>query len=122
MVKRNVATEYTGNVYISNITHYLNEEINSSYAIKEQNRKTANTYYGFIHLENTSNVILKNLNLSAHTFEPTKDGADTGKGTYDLTLYNSINVLLNGIGYACESTEDTATCKDRNMQRKTERW
>ena len=122
MVKRNIAVEYTGNVNVSNITHYLNEDINASYAIIEQNRNTANTYYGFIHLENTSNIILKNINLSAHTFEPTQKDADIGKGTYDLTIYNSINVLLNKIGYACLSSEDEATCEDRNMQRKTERW
>ena len=122
MIKRNIAVEYTGNVNFYNIIHYLNEDINAPYTIEEQNRKTANTYYGFIHLDNASNVILKNVKLSAHTFEPTKNGADTGKGTYDLTLYNSINVLLNAVDYACKDTEDAATCEDRNMQRKTERW
>ena len=112
---RNIMIKNTGNVTLTNITHYL-DETKHEYSITDmscQKNKNANFYRGFIYIDNASNINLDSLKLSAHT-AATKGNTSTTAGTYDIMIYNSINTLMNNVTYACESGNDEE-CYQTNM-------
>lgn len=111
---RNINVEYTGNVTLSNITHYLDESKVGS------TRGKANRYLGFIHLSQTSNIKLDTIKLSAHTGLYFVNGERKVDSTYDITIYNSLNVLLNKVIYSCASGNDSE-CYYENILSK-DRW
>ena len=116
---RNIVVGYTGNVNLDNITHYIDETAHPRGSTPCQNEQSANLYRGFIYLDNASNINLNNLKLSAHTVahKVDDDGTvlDSFAGTYDIQIYNSINVLMNQVSYACPDGIDDSVCYYSNI-------
>lgn len=124
---RNINVYYTGNVKISNIYHYLNENehLNTTQCVP-----TANQYQGFLKISNSAFVNANNIYLSAHTYGYLLDsnGKKTSSpvGTYDLSLSHAINIFLDNINYSNDIYKEDGTinysaCYEKNMISDT-RW
>ena len=121
--QRNIYVYYTGNVELSGIKHYLNENTHK-YTHKYQNVAKGNLYYGFLKLDYASFVNIKNNSLTPHTFAHivSNNTIQTGgDGTYDFTMGYSNNIFIDNLLYTCDirkaddSDWDWSTCYGNNM-------
>ena len=119
--QRNIAIQNTGNVEVSGVNHLLDESKHLS-KNSGQKVKNGNTYGGFIRIDWSGYVTIRNCRISAHTpsygYNKT-NGTQTG--TYDLGLRESVNVTLDKVTYPCSKylsdgkTLDWNTCYSDNL-------
>ena len=113
-LNRGIYVGYSGNVAIKNIKHFLNENIHPN-SNKYQDISNGNKYYGFIRIYKSAFVNVNYTYLNPHTVTKivNSNGELTGSmnGTYDLTIDDSSNILLDNISYSCTDN----TCYNDKM-------
>ena len=121
--KRNIYIDWTGNVELHDIEHYLNESKHPYSIPNYQDRSNANLYGGFIMPTASSYIDIKNVALTPHTpsrLVSNNKMTDGGNGTYDFNLSTSVNVNVENLIYACDvynsdGTKNWNTCYGNNM-------
>jgi len=108
-VQRNIYINFTGNVHVSNVVHFLDENYKKN---NNQNNPIGNAYYGFIRLYNSAYIKLSNLALTPHNFAKYNSGRNS-YGTYDLTFDMTSFLNIDKLVYACNT--DPHTCYDNTI-------
>lgn len=98
-VQRNIYINFTGNVNVSNVKHFLDENYKRN---DNQENPIGNAYYGFIRLYNSAYIKLNNLALTPHSFAKYNNGKSS-YGTYDLIFDMTSNLIIDKLVYACNS-------------------
>lgn len=114
---RNIYVNYTGNVVISNIKHKIDEK-KHKYEYEYQSTPYGNQYNGFIQIDNTAFIKMKDVYLTPRTFVnivTNKEITTGAHGTYDLVMNNSTNVYLDNVSYYCDSSMNETACYEQNM-------
>ncbi len=104
--ERNIYVNYTGNVVIDGINHYVDEDTHA-YTSDTQSI-SGNIYNGFIKLYNVLEVSVKNTKLSPKTYTKVYSGgseSSLNNPTYDLTIEKTQNVYLNNVTYYCDGED-----------------
>jgi len=108
-VQRNIYINFTGNINVSNVKHFLDENYKKN---NNQNNPIGNAYYGFIRLYNSAYIKLNNLALTPHHFAKYNNGKNP-YGTYDLTFDMTSYLNIDGLDYACDT--DPTDCYNNTM-------
>ena len=118
MSYRSFDVYHTGNVSVSNIYHYLDEEINAVEMSNCEYNGIGSAYGGFMKANNAAYVDFTNIYLTPHTIP--RDKLYSSFGTYDLLLNMSSNLFFDNINYTCSGNDDN-TCYEDNMI-STSKW
>ncbi len=128
---RNIRIAFTGNVTISGVKHYLDENAytGSGYSYTcyySDSNPLGNAYYGFVRLDRASYINVNNVDLTPHTTPirtVTGSTSSYNYGTYDLVYNYSTNVQFNNLSFACASGSKTrgSSCYEEMMIEKS-KW